>query len=239
MFGGAFVGAVHGQREEATQFQEELGRICAEAYRRPGAPTNPMKKLVRGQLTIEEARAFWWARWPGVLFNNQFLWPQLLRRCPDLDARVQLWPAISVEYGQSKLSESHPILYRQLLLGLGIPEQDCSFASTQALSAQFAPKLAKLEAQGWHELLGGFLARETVGPAVFGRIAQALERSFGISGQALSFFTVHAGQDEEDSRLVMELVARYGTTHETRELICKGVQNYFAEETSYCCELEA
>ncbi|MCG8424401.1 MAG: iron-containing redox enzyme family protein [Proteobacteria bacterium] len=216
------------------EFEKHLRSLCDRAYERPSSPDNPVMKLMQGELSIEEARQFWGGRWNRVLLLSQYVLPNLIRRCPHHDMRVELWPSVSVEYGGGDLAQSHPVLYRDFLTAIGIPEAECSF-TLPADDPAIAREIDRLDGYDWLELLGRFLGRETVGPKVFPMIEEALAKAFGLDEHALAWFRVHGIQDQEDADDVFKVVRRYAITAEAQAKIEQAVQSWFDDSPEYCC----
>ena len=228
-----------GSPREPHDFERELRCLCDDVYVQPGAAENPMLRLIEGRLDITEAQRFWAGRWTRILVLSQHLLPALLRACPDLESRNDLWRSVSVEYGEGDHARSHPMLYARFLKALGLSE-DAFPAQLDALKDAEARRLvAAVENASWLELLGGFLARETVGPKVFGSIADALRRSYGLSEQDVEWFTVHSVQDQDDADDVFELARRFGTTAEAQAAIRTALLRWFEGNPEYCCALAA
>ncbi|WP_394842265.1 iron-containing redox enzyme family protein [Pendulispora brunnea] len=217
-------------------FESELRRSCDAAYLRPSARDNPMRELVEGRLPIAEARRFWAGRWTRVLVLNQHILPALLRTCPDLESRANLWRSISVEYGEGKYERSHPVLYTRFLKALGLAE-DPHYPSKLPDDPETRRLVLAVENASWLELLGAFLARETVGPKVFGIIADALRASYGLSDADVEWFTVHAVGDLDDANDIFDLARQFGTNPEARERIRAAMLAWFDANSEYCCAL--
>jgi len=227
----------NGARQDPDDFERELRRLCDDVYVQPGAPDNPMLRLVEGRLDISEARRFWGGRWTRILVLSQHLLPALLRACPDLESRADLWRSISVEYGEGDYGRSHPVLYARFLKALGVPDDAYPARLDEGNDSEARRLVAAVENASWLELLGGFLARETVGPKVFGTIADALRRSYGLSEQDVEWFTVHSVQDQDDADDIFDLTRRFGTTPEAQSAIRTALLRWFDGNPEYCCAL--
>lgn len=221
------------------QFELELRQYCDRVYERPSPPDNPMLKLMDGTLSRAEAHRFWGGHWDSVLIFNQITLPRLLERCPDVDGRVALWRAIYPEYGRGQLLKAHPALNRTFLVALGIPEAELSWELDRSRPG-VKEKIEKLEGLDWLELLAhGFLGPETVGPKVFGMVANALASTFRIRKEDLMFFTVHFKEDQKDSEIIFSLLSRYATTAEQQQKVRRSLEAFFDLERyrHYCCDL--
>jgi len=216
-------------------FESELRRLCDVAYLRPSAQDNPMLELVEGRLPIAEARRFWVGRWNRVLVLNQHILPALLRTCPDLESRANLWRSISVEYGEGKYERSHPVLYTRFLKALGLA--DPYYPSALPEDAETRRLVLAVETASWLDLLGAFLARETVGPKVFGTIARAVRASYGLTDADVEWFTVHAVGDLDDANDIFDLARRFGVSAEARDRIREAMLAWFDGNSEYCCAL--
>lgn len=220
----------------ALEFEQELRRCCDAAYHRKSDPGNPMLALTRGKLSREAALTFWGERWNRILVLNQVLLPALLRKCPDLVSRAMLWRSISVEYGEGEYERSHPALYLRFLKALGVAREPLT--CMDAVEGGSALGLtASVQHASWLELLGGFLARETVGPKVFGTIRRELQRQFDLSAEDVDWFTVHEGQDLQDADDMFALARRFGGTAAAQETLRSAVLSWFDANREYCCAL--
>jgi pyrroloquinoline-quinone synthase len=217
-------------------FESELRHSCDAAYLRPSAKDNPMLALMEGRLSVAAARRFWVGRWNRVLVLNQYILPALLRACPDLESRASLWRSISVEYGEGSYERSHPVLYTRFLKALGAAEEP-HYPSKLPDDAETRRLVLAVESSNWLDLLGGFLARETVGPKVFGLIAAALRASYGLTDADVEWFTVHAVGDLDDANDIFDLARRFGASAEARERIRAAMLAWFDGNFEYCCAL--
>jgi pyrroloquinoline quinone (PQQ) biosynthesis protein C len=218
------------------KFVNELREICERAYARKSPDDNPIRRLVRGELTRREAQSFFCPRWVNVLILSQYVLPRLIETCPDVTARSVLWRAVLPEYGGGDPKAAHPTLYRNFLVALGC-ERSAYAPVLPENEPELTERIAQIERRDWLESLGHFMGRETVGPRVFGAIAAHLRTSFNLQEDDVCFFAVHAAQDVEDSETMFALAERYGTADDSRARLLRGLTSYFDFEVNYCCDL--
>ena len=212
-------------------FEHQLRCMCDAAYERQIPPDSTLERIFRGELPQADVRAWFLGRWNRVLILAQHVLPNLLRRCPDLTARVALCPAIAVEYGNGDLDRAHPTMYRRFVCALGTAEEQ--FAERLSAVPALDEQVARVESMTWLELLGQFLGRETVGPKVFDGLASALKKHYGVSDRDLEWFAVHGVQDVADSDVIFGLARRYGDSVAAQAEIRTALTSWF-EESPYC-----
>jgi pyrroloquinoline quinone (PQQ) biosynthesis protein C len=222
------------------ELEIDLRRLTDAMYERPPAPGSPISKLVEGRLTLPEARTFWGNRWHVGLAYNQIVLPRLLEKCPEVDARVQLFQVIAYEYGAADLSKSYLSMYRSFLLALGLREEDVPW-ECDVRRRDVIAHLEKFDSLDWiGHLVLGLLGIRSVGSRTYGIIAVKLrEPPFSLGDDALAFFTRHAERDALDSDIVFEMVARYARTLEEQNaardmLVAFSNTGRFS---AYCCAL--
>jgi threonine synthase len=219
-------------------FEQQLRELCDQVYATPSrlGVDNPMVRLRQGQLSRTEARDFWAARWNRVLVLTRYILPNLLRRSPDFRHSVTLCRSIQVEYGGGDFDKAHPVLYRRFLSALGVPPTSCPMSLPMDDPAVLRD-VRRIEEQSWLELVGEFLARETVGPKVFAGIAGELRRQFGLTDDDVAWFTVHAAQDQDDADDMFRLVRSLGVTASAQRTLRSAMLGWFENNPWYCCDL--
>lgn len=197
------------------EFEIDLRQRADDLYVRPPQPDSPLTKLVEGVLDHKQALAFWGPRWHVGQAYNQVILPRLMEKCPEVDARVQLFDVIAPEYGRGDLIKAYPDMYRQFLLALGVPEAEVPWEYDRTRPDVLA-QIEKFENLGWVEsLVGALLGVRSVGSKVYGIIAdKLLSGPFGLREADVVFFRTHHEADGADCDILFEMVARDANTVE-------------------------
>lgn len=136
-------------------------------------------------------------------------------RCPDLAERRRLAESVyEEETGRLSRSKPHPELFLDFCAGVGLGRDE-------VLAAEPLPGTAALI--HWFELstkerpfLEGVaainLAAEGQVVGAFGPFADALERHYALSKQAVAFWNIHELADAEHSEVGDHIVVRHATT---------------------------
>jgi pyrroloquinoline quinone (PQQ) biosynthesis protein C len=212
-----------------TDFELATRRLCDAFFVREGLPDAPFGRLLRGELTLVELKAFFVeeSRWETSLFFNQFILTTLMEKCPDETCRVRLWKVIFPEYGCGLPERSHTALARAFYSAIGVPEVDLPVALDLG-QERYRKSLDELRSQSFVEILAGrFLGPETVGPKVFGAYADALEQKYGMTPTQVEFYRLHGVEDENDSALLFELLADYARTEEEQTAAHRALRRYY------------
>jgi pyrroloquinoline quinone (PQQ) biosynthesis protein C len=213
------------------EFESQIRHLCDSAYDRAVPEGSTLERIFRGELPRADVREWFMGRWNLVLILNQYILPNLMRRCPDLSARAALWPAIAVEFGGGDQEKAHPTLYRRFVCALGATEEQ--FPERLSLASGLEEQVARVESMTWLQLLGQFLGRETVGPKVFDGLARALKDHYGLSERDVEWFVVHGVQDVEDSDVVFNLARQYGESAAAQAEIRAALAAWF-DGSPYC-----
>jgi pyrroloquinoline-quinone synthase len=140
-------------------------------------------------------------------------------RCPDREERIKLAESLyEEETGRLSKSKPHPELFLDFCAGLGLGREE-------VLGAEPLPGTAALI--HWFELstrerpfLEGVaainLAAEGQVVGNFGPFADALQRHYGLSKEAVAFWDVHEVADAEHSDVGDHIVVRHATTDEVQ-----------------------
>lgn len=222
------------------EFETELRQRADAMYARPPNPDSPIMQLMNGKLDIATARKFWGDRWDLGQAYNQVLLPRLMEKCPDVDARTQLFDVIAGEWGRSHLFNAYPWMYRQFLLALGVKEEAVPWEYDRN-RADVAAHIQEFEALGWVELLvAALLGVKSVGSKVYGVIADALLAApFGLTEADVVFFRAHNENDGRDCDILFAMVARYARTAELQQAARTRLDGFAQGKrfSAYCCAL--
>ena len=221
-------------------FETGLRKLADALYAQPATPESPLAALVANRVSIEAARGFWARQWHVDQAYNQYALPRLMEACPDVDARVQVFDVISGEWGRGDPSRAYPALYRQFLLGLGVPADSVPW-EYDARHDEVVSHIRRWDRGAWLELLvGELLGVTTVAPKVYGAIAGALLAApYGLTEAEVAFFRAHEEADARNCDIVFELVARYAVTVELQEQARRALRAFATESrfAAYCCDL--
>jgi len=186
--------------------------------------------------TIKRGRSFgghplWWKIAEGRLarpqvqgFAKQFFlqvveFPRavsaLHSRCPDREERIKLAESVyEEETGRLSKSKAHPELFLDFCAGLGLGRHDVLTAEplpgTTALIHWF--ELSTRERPFLEGVAAINLAAEGQVVGNFGPFADALQRHYGLSKEAVAFWDVHEFADAEHSDVGDHIVIRHATT---------------------------
>ncbi len=223
---------------DTVEFETALRQHVDAHYEREPAPDNPFQRLIRGELSQRDCCAAFAGLWPSLVTFNRVLLPRLLAKAPSVPLRVELMNVIAQEYGPA-LDVAHPVLLKNFLTALGVDpidlpwDTDIEYGPTRA-------EVAMLRGFSWCELLARILVGESVGPVAFPAVAAALEQSYGLSGFALRYFTVHAKTDKKDTEILFSLLRREAVTADDRERVFTVIDRSFEEGRYklYGCRLD-
>jgi hypothetical protein len=191
----------------------------------------PIDKLMRRTLSMEEARAFWETQWESVLIRNQFEIPRLLERCPEVNSRVEVWQSVYREYGRGVSQGTYPALYRHFLAALGSEawdvDTDAERFGLRRGSEAVNRAIAKLDQKGWLNVLAGvFLGEAVIVSETFGRIVENLVTSLKVNEGHLRFFTEQQQASRKTIEIASRLIARYARTSADHGVVRGALEQY-------------
>jgi pyrroloquinoline quinone (PQQ) biosynthesis protein C len=224
----------------AGEFETELRKLADSIYTKPVVEASAIAKLVSNTLDIKAARNFWSQSWHLDQAYNQYALPRLMEACPDVDARVQVFDAISMEWGYGDPNRAHPKLYRDFLLGLGVGADAVPW-EYDVQHPEVVSHVQRWNSDSWLGLLVDvLLGVKTIGPKMYGTIADALLAApYGLTEGHVAFFRTRATADAKDCDIAFELVSRYAVTVEQQEQARRALYNFATESrfALYCCNL--
>ena len=138
----------------------------------------------------------------------------------DLERQRALIPLVVEEGGRDTIGgdqTAHAFLYVRLCEGLGLTRDEV-FA-TEYLPTTIIEKneLFALQREGTLEALcGGNIATESINGIVSGRMAEALEKHYGVARDALEFYFEHMEVESDHENRAVRILARLATTDETQ-----------------------
>ncbi len=171
-----------------------------------------------GELSREELSQLFGGMWQAELIRNQLILPRLLERCPEVDARVQLWRVIYPAYGRGNFPKSHPFLFRAFLLAIGLKEDELSWELDTSLP-RIRLAMDDINAKPWIDLLiGGLLGTQLVTVKLYEQIANALQSYYGLHSSELGYFLAQHQEGSANTEILFTLAARYCSTAGQQEL---------------------
>jgi pyrroloquinoline quinone (PQQ) biosynthesis protein C len=134
----------------------------------------------------------------------------------DLEKQRSLIPLVVEEGGHDTVGgkqTAHAYLYVRLCEGLGWSREDVF--STDYLPTTVIEKneLFQLQREGTLQALcGGNIATESINHIVSARLAQAMERHYGVPRETLDFYHEHMEVEEDHSERALAILAKLATT---------------------------
>ena len=160
----------------------------------------------------------------GIPLHNHNYHGNLYVICPD-PAWREMIAEVAYEEATGRLMSdgvSHHRLYLNFAKGLGLaPEEmyDPPYcAGVAAFQAWFAYICRKSFLEG---VAAHMLAGEAAIPGLYIRIAEQLQRKFGLSDEAVAYWVIHDHADEEHSDVGRRLLDQFATDEADRLLVLK------------------
>jgi len=162
----------------------------------------------------------------GIPLHNQNYHGNLYVICPD-PAWREMISEVAYEESTGRIFSdgvSHHRLYLDFAAGLGLePSQmyDPPYcAGVAAFQAWFAHICRKSFLEG---VAAHMLAGEAAIPGLYGRIAETLQKKFGLDDKAVAYWIIHDHADGEHSDVGRRLLDQFATNQAERELVLKTV----------------
>lgn len=149
--------------------------------------------------------------------------------CTDAEQRIELAESLyEEETGRiSGCGLSHPELFLRFGTALGLARDELTDAEalpgTKALIDWF--ELSTRQRSFIEGSAATNLAAEGQVPGAFGPLARAFERHYGLTTQQVAFWDVHEVADREHSDIGNNIVVRFATTPEQKQLVRGAVEH--------------
>jgi len=136
----------------------------------------------------------------------------------DLERQRALIPLVVEEGGEDTVggkTTAHAFLYLRLCEGLGIPRE--AVFRTDYLPTTIIEKneLFLLQRSSTLEALcGGNIATESINPIHMQRMAEAMERHYGVAREALEFYYVHMEVEADHAERAVRIISKLAGTDE-------------------------
>ena len=203
-------------------------RLLAEAQEtHPWLHHRLFRMLVAGELTHDEVRRV--IREQGCFFLDTLrhaAWKIISvggfsPTFEDLERQRALIPLVVEEGGHDTIGgkqTAHAYLYVRLCEGLGWTRDDVFATDYLPSTIMEKNELFQLQREGTLEALcGGNIATESINHIVSARMAEALEKHYGVSRGALDFYYEHMEVEEDHSERALKIVARVTVTDEAQK----------------------
>jgi pyrroloquinoline quinone (PQQ) biosynthesis protein C len=212
---------------ERGSFEVQL-RVLADAkFCRAATDDNPFVRLHKGELSREEVQTVYLGMLESIWVFNRVLLSRVLALAPSVEARAELLPVVSVEFGPP-IDNAHPVILQRFLRKLGLPE--AAIAEPSSFSSPDAMREAEsIRRMTWLELLSRLLVGETMGPKVFTPIADSLRRFYGLAKEDVFYFYLHAQHDRRDVEILFPLIARHAVSDADREQVLRTLNRSYDE----------
>lgn len=179
--------------------------------------------MVEGRWNLEQTR-YLCKQHGGIPLHNHNYHGNLYVNCPD-PAWREMIAEVAYEEATGRLMSngvSHHRLYLNFARGLGLkPEEmyDPPYCpGVAAFQAWFAYICSKSFLEG---VAAHMLAGEAAIPGLYIRIAEQLQKKFGLSDEAVAYWVIHDKADAEHSDVGRRLLDQFARTEEDRRLVLK------------------
>lgn len=212
---------------ERRAFELQMRMLADSKFRRAATDDNPFVRLQRDELPIAEVQAVYLGMLESLWVFNRVLLSRVLAMAPSVEARAELLPVVSVEFGPP-IENAHPEIFRRFLRKLGLTAE-ATAEPTSFDSVDAAREASAMRQMTWLELLARLLVGETMGPKVFMPIAHALQKSYGLTREDVFYFYLHAQHDRRDTEILFALIGRYATSERDREQVLRTMNRSYDE----------
>ena len=198
---------------------EALVKELEDGLRKPGrwlADHPVVGKIERGELTRSQIAGLMGqiylqtaevVRWLGALYA----------KCPVMGVRREIFNnLVEEELGGFSHTDGHFHLAARVAVAAGAKREELDTAprlpATDAM-IKFGER-AFFEDPSWVVGFGTAFGFEAQAPFIFGALARALKKSYGMSSEDVAFFEVHITADEDHTAAIVRVLDRYATTEE-------------------------
>jgi pyrroloquinoline quinone (PQQ) biosynthesis protein C len=211
--------------EARDPFELEMRRLVDSKYMRPAKPDNPIRKLINGELSLQEVKAFYLGLLDSLDVFNRVLISRLLETAPNPEVRSEVLPVLAVEFGPP-VESAHPTIFWNFLKAIGSTAEEIR-PHPDLENGPCREEVALIRNMSWCELLARILVGETQGPVVFPLIANALKRHYGLKDRDVFYFTLHAAHDKRDTEILFRLLVREARTAADRKAVIDTIERTF------------
>ncbi len=207
---------------------EFAARLLAEAQEtHPWLHHQLFRMLAAGELTREQVRRV--IREQGCFFLDTLrhaAWKIISvggfsPTFEDLERQRALIPLVVEEGGHDTIGgkqTAHAYLYVRLCEGLGWSRDEVFTTEYLPTTIMEKNELFRLQREGTLEALcGGNIATESINHIVSARMAEAMEKHYGVSRGALDFYYEHMEVEEDHSKRALAIVAKLAVTDEEQQ----------------------
>lgn len=222
-----------------TDFRQELRQLSHQhpLFQR----THPFwRDCFRGRLPVAALRCWAIDIYP---FVRDFPWQYLhvAIKCRSVPALTGLCETIYEETGCGQVKLAHSELFKRYLFALGLQETDAHNEPQTASGKHFWELVTEISREGTfvESLACVGLGVERPLPKFFPMVAKALERHYGLSEEAVEFFSIHSVADVKHSQLAARLVAEAATTTAIQSRVKEIVLSVWDRQLAHLDELYA
>lgn len=182
--------------------------------------------MVEGTWDLEQTR-YLCKQHGGIPLHNHNYHGNLYVICPDPAWREMIAEVAYEESTGRMMSDgvSHHRLYLNFAKGLGLEPHEMYdppyCAGVAAFQAWFTNICRKSFLEG---VAAHMLAGEAAIPGLYIRIAEQLQKKFGLSDEAVAYWVIHDSADKEHSDVGRRLLDQFATTEVDRQLVLKTVK---------------
>ena len=160
-------------------------------------------------------------RWLGAVYA----------KCDDMQIRRELFNnLLEEELGGFSNTEAHFHLAAKVAVAAGADRAQLDSVTlepgTKAI-IDYGDELCYRD-PSWLKPFGAFFGFEYQSPKAYGMIAEALQKSYGMSDDEVLFFSVHVTADEDHGDSIVRVFEQYADTPEIREQL-RECSNIYAE----------
>ena len=139
----------------------------------------------------------------------------------DLEKQRSLIPLVVEEGGHDTVGgkqTAHAFLYVRLCEGLGFSREEVFNTDYLPTTVIEKNELFQLQREGTLQALcGGNIATESINHIVSARLAQAMERHYGVPRASLDFYFEHMEVEEDHAERALAILAKIATTEATQK----------------------
>ena len=139
----------------------------------------------------------------------------------DLERQRALIPLVVEEGGHDTIGgtqTAHAFLFVRLCEALGITRDEVFHTDYLPTTIIEKNELFQLQREGTLEALcGGNIATESINGIVSARMAEAMEKHYGVSGEALEFYHEHREVEEDHGARAVRMLERLAATDEAQK----------------------